>query len=236
MGHIMRGSAVSTRRPSVRRRLAAAVVRAAAARLVRRLRLRRREGRGVRERLERRATSQSGDAVTVDEFAGLHEDAVDNATTAHMTMDMAMGRMGSMQAEGDARLRDQPLSMSMTMTHAGRRRPRWTWCSSTRHVHEAAPPERRQVLELDLSDTDNLPPGMADMLDQMDPMKSVEAVRRRARRGDLRGHRGGRRRDPRPATASPSTPPVAAARRRCRSRGGPAQDRRLRPLARRRRA
>lgn len=57
----------------------------------------------------------SGEAISVDEFTALLANALDRATTAHMTMDLG-GSTGT--AEGDADYTTSPPELAMTMTLA----------------------------------------------------------------------------------------------------------------------
>ncbi len=54
----------------------------------------------------------SGEEISADEFAGLLKDALDKATTTHVTMDL--GTFGS--GEGDADYTKSPPELAMTMT------------------------------------------------------------------------------------------------------------------------
>jgi hypothetical protein len=169
---------VSTRRPTVRRRLAAA---ACTPVLFVSLAACGSEGSQAEDASASSAPSDlaSGDTVSADEFAGMLKSAVDNATTAHVSMDMQMGDMGSMQAEGDADYTATPLSMSMSMSVAGAgSADQKIDMVLVDNVLYMKPPAGAGAGDkywmLDLSDTDNLPSGMGDMLGQMDPMKSME--------------------------------------------------------------
>jgi LppX_LprAFG lipoprotein len=161
---------VRTRRPSVRRRIAAVV--SAPLLLVSFAACGTDDGKG--EAGDEPTALQSGDAVTVAQFAALTKSSVDKATTAHMTMDMTMGRMGSIHAEGDLAYEDGAPSMQMTMEVPGAGgQMDLVLVDSTMYLKMPGVSGGKYV-EIDLSDTDSLPPELADMVDQMDPLKSVK--------------------------------------------------------------
>lgn len=169
----MWGSAVSTRRPSVRRRLAAATC--APVLLVSFAACGTDDGKGGTAKDEPTAL-QSGDSMSAADFASMTSSSVDKATSAHMTMDMTMGQMGSAHAEGDVSYDDGTPSLQMTMTVPGAPGDIEMVLVDSSMYMKMPQLSGGKYFAIDLSDTDSLPPELADMADQLDPRKAVEQL------------------------------------------------------------
>lgn len=130
-------------------------------------------------------TTDTGETDTGDEpVAGSEVDPADfvddmmagleASTTAQMTMDMGIPG-GALKVEGQVDYTTDPVSMAMTMTNAmfGDEPMDFRLVDGIMYMNMGSL-SNNKFLEFDLSDPENLPPGMEDMQDQMNPLSAFE--------------------------------------------------------------
>lgn len=116
-----------------------------------------------------------GETVDPDEFTAWMLAGLEKSTTAQMTMTTDTGGMGGVEAKGQIDYTQTPAEMSMTMTMdmLGGDPMDLRVVDGVMYMNMGAM-SNDKFFEFDLSDPDNLPPGMEDMADQMDPLAAFE--------------------------------------------------------------
>jgi hypothetical protein len=115
-----------------------------------------------------------GEEVDKDQFVEDFASALEDATTAHMTMNMNYGTGEPIQAKGQVDYTTDPVSMAMDMSM-----PMATEGVDMRLVEGVMYMNMGQMtndkfVKYDLNDPANLPPGMAGLADQMDPLAAFK--------------------------------------------------------------
>lgn len=115
-----------------------------------------------------------GEVVDNAEFVDEMMAGLEASTTANMTMDMDFGG-GTLAAEGQVDYTTDPVSMSMTMSQdsMGDEPIEMRLVDGIMYMNMGSM-SNGKFMSFDLSDPENLPPGMGDLGDQMDPLAAFQ--------------------------------------------------------------
>lgn len=112
-----------------------------------------------------------GSEVEPEEFTDWMLEGLERSTTAQMTMTTDTGGAGTIEAEGQVDYEASPVEMAMTMNFGmlGEDPMDMRIVDGVMYLNMGAM-SNGKFFEFDLSDPENLPPGMEDLGDQMDPL------------------------------------------------------------------
>jgi len=114
-----------------------------------------------------------GEEIDKDEFVGLMQTALEEATTTQVAMTVDIGQ-GEMEAEGEADYTTDPVTMGMNVTIPGlAEEPLELRLVDGVMYLNMGQLSNDKFISFDLANPEGLPPGLDGLGDQLDPLKSL---------------------------------------------------------------